>query len=247
MNSGVTCRNDAISLISLISLIVFAPSVVAIVACIISFTFCNRRRYLVILYSCRTAFVCWSFLLVGITRTFSTLGVGLTLMFSTLLVGITRSVLSSVRFLLVDTVHPFVVSSASIIIHNPLFLHLRLHNITLLLYVIWYPIFVKLTVPLASHNLVTDINECVTNPGILCAHLAYSGRWRQHILSSHVEVIRLPSSSFAVIGSNVWRSSSIGASVNKKWLVAPLSNISYCLIFSKLKSIVFSNEFAACE
>ena len=99
MNSGATCRDDAIFLISLT---VFAPSVVAIVACIVSFTFHNRRRYLLVLFSCCTVFVCCSFLQVEITRMFSTLDLGLTPMSSMLWVGITRLVLSPVRFSSVD-------------------------------------------------------------------------------------------------------------------------------------------------
>ena len=100
----------------------------------------------------------------------------------------------------------------------------------------------KSTVHLASHNLMTNISECVANPDILCAHRALSC-----ILPSRVEVTHCPSGSFAVIGFKVCLSSSTGASDSKKLLVAPLSKIVHCLISFKLTSIVFSNEFAACE
>ena len=183
----------------------------------------------------------------GIACTFSTLGAGLTPMVSTRRVGITYSVLSPVRFLSVDIFPPVVVSSASGIFHKPLFLHYLPHNITFPLYVMFHPILVKFTVHPASHNVVTDISECVANLGILCAHRAFLDRLHQHTLLSRVEVTRLPFGNFAVIGFNVCLSSSIGASVTKKWLVAPLSKIAHCLIPSKLKSIVFSNECAACK
>ena len=85
MNSGAISRDAAISLILLILL---APSVVAIVVLIVSFTLRNNCKYLVVLFSYCTAFICCRLLLVMITLISSTLGVGITFMFSTLWVGI---------------------------------------------------------------------------------------------------------------------------------------------------------------
>ena len=95
------------------------------------------------------------------------------------------------------------------IIHSSLCLHLRSHKIVCPLHFISHSICVKFTLHSASHHFVTDSSKCNAKSGILCAHRVFSGSWCSYILPLCVNLTRLPSGSFTVIGLAVSLLSSI--------------------------------------
>ena len=198
MNSGPFSR---VAAIFLVSFIVLALSFVDIVAHIVAVTLSNRRMYLLSLSS-RNAFFCWSQLLVGISLWVELLLLVYILPSASESVD-TDPLLFCIAFLSLDECSlvdndPLIAAIFVIgIIHSSLCLHLCPYKIVCPLYT------VKSTVHPVLHNLLTDISKYNAKPGILCAHRAFSGNWRNCIVPSYFQVTHRPSGSFVVIGFKV--------------------------------------------
>ena len=98
----------------------------------------------------------------------------------------------------------------------------------------------------ALHNVTTDTSECDDIPGMTCPVLAPLGNSGRSSSRLCVEVSLVPSGIVTVMGFVATDIPVADASVTKKWLVAPESNIAQSLISSRLKLIVFKMLLAAC-
>ncbi len=82
-------------------------------------------------------------------------------------------------------------------------------------------ILVKCTVQPAFHRVTTDRSECKARLGIMWAALALGGRFGMSRVHVCMECTHVPFGRRAMMGVVVGRILVAGASIGRKWLVAP--------------------------
>ena len=97
----------------------------------------------------------------------------------------------------------------------------------------------------ALHNHTTDNMERDARPEMMWPSLAASGSLGSASMHVTVDLTCDPSGNLTMRGLITGCTLVIGASVTKKWLVAPKSNIAHSLMFVMLISTVASRAFAA--
>jgi len=106
-----------------------------------------------------------------------------------------------------------------------------------------HSILEKDTLHPALHSFTTERRECDAKPGMICPILATSGSSGIANLQVCVDCTCESCGMVTLIGVVAIFISDVGASVIKKWLVAPESNIAHSLMFSILMSTVCRSAF----
>ena len=106
-------------------------------------------------------------------------------------------------------------------------------------------ILVKCTVHPALHRVTADRSKCEARPGIMWAARALGGREGMSRVHVCVECTRAPFGRRAMMGVVVGRILVAGASVVRKWLVAPESRMAHLLMVLASVLIVFNRIEAA--
>jgi len=107
------------------------------------------------------------------------------------------------------------------------------------------PIMVNSTVQPALQSLVTDSNKCDASPDMMWSCRAFCGRCGISRLHVCVDVTISPFGICTIKEFNASRMSMTGASVTRKWFVAPKSKVSQFSRSSTLISTVCSKDCAA--
>ena len=97
----------------------------------------------------------------------------------------------------------------------------------------------------ALHSVTVESSECDARPGMMWAARARGSRDGRSSVQVWVDWTRSPLGRRAVIGVVVGAMSRAGASVVKKWLVAPESRMAHRLIVSASVVIVLRMDAAA--
>jgi hypothetical protein len=108
-----------------------------------------------------------------------------------------------------------------------------------------HPIFVKVMVHPALHIVTTDRSECKARLGMMQAAQAPGGNNGMSRVNLCVERTRSPFGRRATMGMAVGNMFVAGASVVRKWLVAPESRMAHHLMVLALISIVLRRIEAA--
>ncbi len=106
-------------------------------------------------------------------------------------------------------------------------------------------ILVKCTEQPALHRVTVDRSECEAIPGIMWVARALGGRFEMSRVHVCVECTRAPFGRRAMMGVVGGRILVSGASVIRKWLVAPESRMAHLLMVSASVLIVFKRTEAA--
>jgi hypothetical protein len=106
-------------------------------------------------------------------------------------------------------------------------------------------IFVKVTVQPALHMVTTEISEWEARPGMMCAARAPAGRSGRSRVQVCVDCTLSPFGRRAMRGTVAGTMLVAGASVVRKWLVAPESRIAHCLMVVASVAIVRRRTEAA--
>ena len=130
-------------------------------------------------------------------------------------------------------------------IQRPVCVHFRPQTMVRPRYVMVHPILVKCTSQPALHKVTTDRREWEARPGIMWAARAVRGRVGMSSVHVCVECTRSPLGRRAMMGAVVCWTFEAGASVVRKWLVAPESRIAQRLMVSASGVIVLSSVAAA--
>jgi hypothetical protein len=115
-------------------------------------------------------------------------------------------------------------------IHKPVLLHLCPHTIVRLRYTMVQLIFVNVTVHPALHMVTTERREWDARPGMMWAARAPAGRSGRSKVQVCVDCTLSPFGRRAIRGTVAGTMLVAGASVVRKWLVAPESRIAHCLM-----------------
>jgi hypothetical protein len=108
-----------------------------------------------------------------------------------------------------------------------------------------HPILVKWMVHPALHKVRTDSSECEARPGMMWAAWARGGNEDMLMVHVCVECTRSPLGRWAMMGLVVGTMLVAGASVVRKWLVAPELRMAHCLMVLASVLIVFIRTEAA--
>jgi hypothetical protein len=106
-------------------------------------------------------------------------------------------------------------------------------------------IFVKVTVHPALHMVTMERRECDARLGMMCAVRAPAGRFGRSRVHVWVECMLLPLGRRAMRGTAAGRMLVAGASVVRKWLVAPESRMAHRLMVAASVVMVLSRIKAA--
>jgi hypothetical protein len=115
-------------------------------------------------------------------------------------------------------------------IHKPVLVHLCPHTIVRPRYTMVHLFFVNVTVHPALHMVTTERREWDARPGMIWAARASAGRSGRSRVQLCVDCTLSPSGRRAIRGSVAGTMLVAGASVVRKWLVAPELRIAHCLI-----------------
>ena len=108
-----------------------------------------------------------------------------------------------------------------------------------------HPILVKCTVHPALHRVTMNRSECKARPGIMWAVQVLGGREGMLRVRVCVECTHAPFRRWVMMGVVVGRILVAGASVVRKWLVAPESRMAHLLMVLASVLIVFKRTEAA--
>jgi hypothetical protein len=106
-------------------------------------------------------------------------------------------------------------------------------------------IFLKVTAHLTLYIVTTKSNECDARPGITCAARVPAGRSGKLRVQVCVDRTLSPFDRQAMRGTAASTMLVAGASVVKKWLVAPGSRMAHCFMVLASTSIVLRRMEAA--
>ena len=123
-------------------------------------------------------------------------------------------------------------------IHSPVRVHFFPVSTILPRYLTVTPILVNMTSHPALHSTMTDTSEYLLRPGMTWPTLPLLGIRGMFISPMCVECTLFPSGSVTVSGRVVSCFSVMGASVTKKFPVAPESSTAQLLVFLLLRPIV---------
>ena len=103
----------------------------------------------------------------------------------------------------------------------------------------------KVTVQLVLHIVTTDSRECEVRPGMMWEILAAAGSSGRSRVQECVDCTLSPFGRRATRGTVALQMFVAGASVVRKWLVAPESRIAHLLMVSASVEIVLRSTAAA--
>jgi hypothetical protein len=130
-------------------------------------------------------------------------------------------------------------------IHKPVLVHLCPHTIVRPRYTMVQLIFVNVTVHPALHMVTTERREWDARPGMMWAAHASAGRSGRSRVQVCVDCTLSPFGRRAIRGTVAGTMLVAGASVVRKWLVAPESRIAHCLMVVASVAIVWRRTEAA--
>jgi hypothetical protein len=108
-----------------------------------------------------------------------------------------------------------------------------------------HPILVKVTVQPALHIVTMDSRECEVRPGMMWAILAAAGSSGRSRVQVCIDYTLSPFGRRATRGTVALQMFVAGASVVRKWLVAPESRIAHLLMVLASVEIVLRSTAAA--
>ena len=131
------------------------------------------------------------------------------------------------------------------IIHKPILVHLCPQTIVRPQFTMVQLIFVKVTVHPALNMMTTERREWDARPGMIWAAHAPAGRSGRSRVQVWVDCTLSPLGRWVMRGTSAGMMLGVGASVVRKWLVAPESRMAHCLMVVALVVIVLRRTEAA--